>query len=127
MERTIKDIIRDAEVAYKTWCERLQLIEDDSTMFTTDEKDIIRNAFTQEYEKSRAAAIKELEQKYSNTPIAEINSEKELTIEGMRYRLYNYCDETDCGDCVMKTIDCTIKEMSDTQVITYYNMIEKEH
>ena len=40
--------------------------------------------------------------------------------------LYDYCKKNDCSYCVMKDINCNIEKMSDTQVITYYNMIEKE-
>ena len=44
----------------------------------------------------------------------------------MRDKLYEYCGKTGCDYCVMRKINCDIEEMSDTQVITYYNMIEKE-
>ena len=30
MGRTTEDIIRDAEVAYKAWCERLEMLDDDN-------------------------------------------------------------------------------------------------
>lgn len=121
MERTIEDIIRDAEVAYKVWCERLDILDDDD-MWNKDEINIIQEAFKAEYEKRRAAAINELKQRFEEMPITENNSEKD--IEKMRDKLYRYCDTTPCDYCV---IDCNIiEEMSDTQVITYYNMIEKE-
>ena len=121
MERTIEDIIRDAEVAYKAWCERLEILDDDN-VWNEDEINIIQEAFKAEYEKRRATAINELKQRFEEMPIAENNSEKD--IEKMRDKLYRYCDTTPCDYCV---IDCNIiEEMSDTQVITYYNMIEKE-
>ena len=53
MERTIEDIIRDAEVAYKAWCERLETLEYDET-WNEDEINIIQEAFKAEYEKKRA-------------------------------------------------------------------------
>ena len=125
MERTIEDIIRDAEVAYKAWCERLETLEYDD-IWDEDEINIIQEAFKTEYEKKRAAVINELKQRFEGISIAENNSEKELTIREMRDKLYDYCKKTDCGYCVMKDINCRIEKMSDTQVITYYNMIEKE-
>lgn len=125
MERTIEDIIRDAEVAYKAWCERLEILDDDDT-WNEDEINIIQEAFKAEYEKRRAAAINELKQRFEGISIAENNSEKELTIREMRDKLYDYCNKTDCGYCFMKNINCDIEKMSDIQVITYYNMIEKE-
>lgn len=122
MERTIEDIIRDAEVAYKAWCERLEILEDDD-IWNEDEINIIQDAFKAEYEKRRAAVINELKQRFEGISIAENNSEKD--IEKMRDKLYRYCDTTPCDYCV---IDCNIiEEMSDTEVITYYNMIEKEN
>lgn len=123
MERTIEDIIRDAEVAYKAWCERLEILDDDG-MWNEDEINIIREAFKAEYEKRRAAVINELKQRFEEIFIAENNSEKD--IGEMRDKLYEYCDKTGCNYCVMRKINCDIEEMSDTQVITYYNMIEKE-
>lgn len=125
MERTIEDIIRDAEVAYKAWCERLDILDDDD-IWNEDEINIIREAFKAEYEKRRVAAINELKQRFEGISIAENNSEKELTIREMRDKLYDYCNKTDCGYCFMKNINCDIEKMSDIQVITYYNMIEKE-
>ena len=125
MERTIEDIIRDAEVDYKTWCERLDILDDDN-IWNEDEINIIQEAFKAEYEKRRTAVINELKQRFEDMPIAENNSEKD--IEKMRDKLYRYCDTTPCCDyCVMKNINCDIEKMSDTQVITYYNMIEKEN
>ena len=123
MERTIEDIIRDAEVAYKAWCERLEILDDDN-IWNEDEINIIQEAFKTEYEKRRAAAINELKQKFEEIFIAENNSEKD--IGEMRDKLYEYCGKTGCDYCVMREINCDIEEMSDTQVITYYNMIEKE-
>ena len=125
MERAIEDIIRDAEIAYKAWCERLDILNDDS-MWNEDEINIIQEAFKAEYEKRRTAVINELKQRFEEMPITKIDSEKELTIREMRDKLYDYCNKTDCDYCVMKNIDCNIETMSDTQVITYYNMIEKE-
>ena len=125
MERTIEDIIRDAEVAYKAWCERLETLEYDET-WNEDEINIIQEAFKAEYEKKRAAVINELKQRFEEMFIAETVSEKESTIEEMRDKLYDYCGKTGCDYCVMRNIDCDIEEMSDTQVITNYNMIEKE-
>ena len=125
MERTIEDIIRDAEVAYKAWCERLETLEYDET-WNEDEINIIQEAFKAEYEKRRAAVINELKQRFEEMPITKIDSEKELTIREMRNKLYDYCNKTDCGYCVMKNINCDIAEMSDIQIITYYNIIEKE-
>ena len=126
MERTIEDIIRDAEVAYKAWRERLETLEYDD-IWNEDEINIIQEAFKAEYEKKRAAVINELKQRFEGISIAEIDSEKELTIREMRDKLYDYCsNKIDCGHCVMKDINCRIEKMSDTQVITYYNMIEKE-
>ena len=125
MERAIEDIIRDAEIAYKAWCERLYILNDDS-MWNEDEINIIQEAFKAEYEKRRTAVINELKQRFEEMPITKIDSEKELTIREMRDKLYDYCNKTDCDYCVMKNIDCNIETMSDTQVITYYNMIEKE-
>lgn len=125
MERTIEDIIRDAEIAYKVWCERLETLEYDER-WNEDEINIIQEAFKAEYEKKRAAVINELKQRFEGISIAENNSEKELTIREMRDKLYDYCNKVDCGYCVMKDINCSIEKMSDTQVITYYNMIEKE-
>lgn len=124
MERTIEDIIRDAEIAYKAWCERLEILDDDDT-WNEDEINIIQEAFKAEYEKRRAAAINELKQRFEEMPIAENNSEKD--IGEMRDKLYEYCDMTHCGYCVMRKIDCNIEKMSDTQVIKYYNMIEKKN
>lgn len=125
MERTIEDIIRDAEVAYKAWCERLEILENDMT-WNEDEINIIQEAFKAEYEKRRTAVINELKQRFEEMPITKIDSEKELTIREMRDKLYDYCNKTDCGYCLMKNINCSIERMSDTQVIEYYNMIEKE-
>ena len=125
MERTIEDIIRDAEVAYKAWCERLEILENDMT-WNEDEINIIQEAFKAEYEKRRTAVINELKQRFEELPITKIDSEKELTIREMRDKLYDYCNKTDCGYCLMKNINCSIERMSDTQVIEYYNMIEKE-
>ena len=125
MERTIEDIIRDAEVAYKAWCERLEILENDMT-WNEDEINIIQEAFKAEYEKRRPAVINELKQRFEEMPITKIDSEKELTIREMRDKLYDYCNKTDCGYCLMKNINCSIERMSDTQVIEYYNMIEKE-
>lgn len=126
MERTIEDIIRDAEVAYKAWCERLEILDDDKKIWNEDEINIIQEAFKAEYEKRRAAAINELKQRFEEMPIAETDSEEELTIREMRDKLYDYCNKTDCYYCVMNNLNCNIEEMDDTQVITYYNMIEKE-
>ena len=125
MERTIEDIIRDAEVAYKAWCERLEILENDMT-WNEEEINIIQEAFKAEYEKRRTAVINELKQRFEEMPITKIDSEKELTIREMRDKLYDYCNKTDCGYCLMKNINCSIERMSDTQVIEYYNMIEKE-
>lgn len=125
MERTIEDIIRDAEVAYKAWCERLETLEYDER-WNEDEINIIQEAFKAEYEKKRAAAINELKQRFEGISIAENNSEKEITIGEMRDKLYDYCNKTGCDYCVMRNIDCNIEEMSNTQVIEYYDMIEKE-
>ena len=125
MERTIEDIIRDAEVAYKAWCERLEILDDDN-IWNEDEINIIQEAFKAEYEKKRTAVINELKQRFEGISIAENNSEKELTIREMRDKLYEYCGKTGCDYCVMRKINCDIEKMSDTQVITYYNMIEKE-
>ena len=125
MERTIEDIIRDAEVAYKAWCERLEILENDMT-WNEDEINIIQEAFKAEYEKRRTAVINELKQRFEEMPITKIDSEKDLTIREMRDKLYDYCNKTDCGYCLMKNINCSIERMSDTQVIEYYNMIEKE-
>ena len=122
MERTIEDIIRDAEVAYKAWCERLETLEYDET-WNEDEINIIQEAFKAEYEKKRAAVINELKQRFEEMFIAENNSEKD--IGEMRDKLYEYCGKTDCDYCIMKDINCSIEKMSDTQVITYYNMIQK--
>lgn len=126
MERTIEDIIRDAEVAYKAWCERLETLEYDET-WNEDEINIIQEAFKAEYEKRRAAAINELKQRFAKMSIVETDSEEEskLTIKEMRDALYNYCDKTYCDDCVMNNLNCNIEEMSDTQVIECYNMIQK--
>ena len=126
MERAIEDIIRDAEVAYKVWCERLEILDDDKKIWNEDEINIIQEAFKAEYEKRRTAAINELKQRFEEMSIAETDSEKELTIREMRGKLYDYCNKTDCGYCFMKNINCNIEEMDDTQVITYYNMIEKD-
>ena len=123
MERTIEDIIRDAEVAYKAWCERLETLEYDET-WNEDEINIIQEAFKAEYEKKRTAVINELKQRFEEIFIAENNSEKD--IGEMRDRLYEYCGKTGCDYCVMRNIDCDIEDMSDIQVITNYNMIEKE-
>ena len=124
MERTIEDIIRDAEVAYKAWCERLEILDDDD-IWNEDEIKIIQEAFKAEYEKRRAAAINELKQRFEEMSIAETVSEEEskLTIEEMRDALYNYCDKTYCG--VMNNLNCNIEEMDDTLVIECYNMIQK--
>lgn len=125
MERTIEDIIRDAEVAYKTWCERLDILDDDD-MWNEDEINIIQEAFKAEYEKRRTAVINELKQRFDEGIfITENNSEK--NIGEMRDKLYSYCDETLCDYCVMRNVNCSIEEMSDIQVIKYYNMIEKEN
>lgn len=83
MERTIEDIIRDAEVAYKAWCERLEILDDDG-IWNEDEINIIQEAFKAEYEKRRAAAIDELKQRFEEIFIAETVSEKELPIGEMR-------------------------------------------
>lgn len=123
MKRTIKNIIRDAEVAYKAWCERLELLENDLDALTTDEKAIVRNAFTQEYEKSRDAAIKKIEQLFAEMPIKKINSKNEVTIEEMRNELYIYCNKMCCKDCVLRNVDCDMGKMDDTQVALYYGMI----
>ena len=125
MERTIEDIIRDAEIAYKAWCERLETLEYDET-WNEDEINIIQEAFKAEYEKKRTAVINELKQRFEGISIAENNSEKELAIREMRDKLYEYCGKTGCDYCVMRNIDCDIEDMSDIQVITNYNMIEKE-
>ena len=126
MERTIEDIIRDAEVAYKAWCERLEILDDDN-IWNEDEINIIQEAFKAEYEKRRAAAINELKQKFAKMSIAETDSEEEskLTIEERRDALYNYCDKTYCDYCVMNNLNCNIEEMDDTLVIECYNMIQK--
>ena len=126
MERTIEDIIRDAEVAYKAWCERLETLEYDET-WNEDEINIIQEAFKAEYEKRRVAAINELKQKFAKMSILESDSKEEskLTIEEMRDALYNYCDKTYCDDCVMNNLNCNIEEMDDTLVIECYNMIQK--
>ena len=126
MERTIEDIIRDAEVAYKAWCERLEILDDDN-IWNEDEINIIQEAFKAEYEKRRAAAINELKQKFAKMSIVESDSKEEskLTIEEMRDALYNYCDKTYCDDCVMNNLNCNIEEMDDTLVIECYNMIQK--
>lgn len=95
MERTIEDIIRDAEVAYKAWCERLETLEYDD-IWDEDEINIIQEAFKAEYEKRRATAINELKQRFEEMPIAENNSEEEskLTIEEMR-ECYNMIHRKD--------------------------------
>ena len=126
MERTIEDIIRDAEVAYKAWCERLEILDDDN-VWNEDEINIIQEAFKAEYEKRRAAAINELKQNFAKMSIAETDSEEEskLTIEEMRDALSNYCGNMYCDDCVMNNLNCNIEEMDDTQVIECYNMIQK--
>ena len=126
MERTIEDIIRDAEVAYKAWCERLEILEYDDT-WDEDEINIIQEAFKAEYEKRRAAAINELKQKFAKMSIEETDSkeESEKDIGEMRDKLYEYCGKTGCDYCVMREINCNIEEMSDTQVIECYNMIQK--
>lgn len=120
MERTIEDIIRDAEIAYKAWCERLDILDDDD-MWNEDEINIIQEAFKAEYEKRRAAVINELKQRFEEMLIAENDIGK------MRDKIYSYCDNTSCEYCVMRNVDCNIEKMSDIQVITYYNMIEKEN
>ena len=124
MERTIEDIIRDAEVAYKAWCERLEILDDDN-IWNEDEINIIQEAFKAEYEKRRAAVINELKQKFAKMFIVEIDSKEELTIREMRDKLYYYCDNTDCDDCVMNNLNCNIEEMDDTLVIECYNIIQK--
>ena len=126
MERTIEDIIRDAEVAYKAWCERLETLEYDD-IWNEDEINIIQEAFKAEYEKKRAAVINELKQRFEEMSITENNSEEEskLTIEEMRDALYNYCDKRYCDYCVMNNLNCNIEEMDDTLVIECYNMIQK--
>lgn len=126
MERTIEDIIRDAEVAYKAWCERLDILDDDDT-WNEDEINIIQEAFKAEYEKRRTVAINELKQRFEGISIAETDSEEEskLTIEEMRDALYNYCGEMYCDYCVMNNLNCNIEEMDDTLVIECYNMIQK--
>ena len=126
MERTIEDIIRDAEVAYKAWCERLDILDDDDT-WNEDEINIIREAFKAEYEKRRAAAINELKQRFAKMSIAETDSKEEskLTIEEMRDALYNYCNNRTCGCCVLSNLNCYIEEMDDTLVIECYNKIQK--
>ena len=125
MERTIEDIIRDAEVAYKTWCERLDILDYDT--WNEDEINIIQEAFKAEYEKIRAAAINELKQAFEGVSIAETDSEEEskLTIEEMRDALYNHCGKMYCDDCVMNNLNCNIEEMDDPLVIECYNMIQK--
>ena len=124
MERTIEDIIRDAEVAYKAWCERLEILDDDN-IWNEDEINIIQEAFKAEYEKRRAAVINELKQKFAKMFIVEIDSKEELTIREMRDKLYYYCDNTDCDDCVMNNLNCNIAGMDDTLVIECYNIIQK--
>ena len=124
MERAIEDIIRDAEVAYKAWCERLDILDDDDT-WNEDEINIIREAFKTEYEKRRTAAINELKQRFAKMSIAEIKSEKEFTIGEMRDKLYDYCNNTNCDYCIMRNINCNIEGMDDTLVIECYNMIQK--
>lgn len=126
MERTIEDIIRDAEVAYKAWCERLEILEYDET-WNEDEINIIQEAFKAEYEKKRAAVINELKQRFEEMSIAETDSEEEskLTIEEMRDALYNYCHNRTCGCCVLSNLNCDIEEMDDTLVIECYNQIQK--
>ena len=126
MERTIEDIIRDAEVAYKVWCERLETLEYDET-WNEDEINIIQEAFKAEYEKKRTAAINELKQRFAKMPIAETDSEEEskLTIEEMRDGLYNYCHNRTCGCCALSNLNCDIEEMDDTLVIECYNKIQK--
>ena len=69
MERTIEDIIRDAEVAYKAWCERLEILDDDN-IWNEDEINIIQEAFKAEYEKKRTAVINELKQRFEGIFIA---------------------------------------------------------
>lgn len=126
MERTIEDIIRDAEVAYKAWCERLEILDDDDT-WNEDEINIIQEAFKAEYEKRRVAAINELKQIFTKIPIAETDSEEEskLNIEEMRDALYNYCHNRTCGCCALSNLNCDIEEMDDTLVIECYNKIQK--
>ena len=90
MERAIEDIIRDAEVAYKAWCERLEIL-DDNNIWNEDEINIIQEAFKAEYEKRRAAAINELKQRFAKIPIVETDPEEEskLTIEEEMRECYN--------------------------------------
>ena len=124
MERTIEDIIRDAEVAYKAWCERLDILDYDT--WNEDEINIIQEAFKAEYEKIRAAAINELKQAFVKMSIAETDSEEEskLTIEEMRDGLYNYCHNRTCDCCALSNLNCDIEKMDDTLVIECYDMIK---